>query len=130
MDTKLKMDDLKARYMAARTDAEREAVFDLIRAEMDKDAKGVAVATLAQIEETNERAREIIVRNQIKDILPVISLSFIAKEYFGKTKEWLYQRINGNLVNGKPAKFTEDEKHTLNFALKDIADKLMKISVS
>lgn len=130
MDTKLKMDDLKARYMAARTDAEREAVFDLIRAEMDKDAKGVAVATLAQIEETNERAREIIVRNQIKDILPVISLSFIAKEYFGKTKEWLYQRINGNLVNGKPVKFTEDEKHTLNFALKDIADKLMKISVS
>lgn len=130
MDTKLKMDDLKARYMAARTDAEREAVFDLIRAEMDKDAKGVAVATLAQIEKTNERAREIIVRNQIKDILPVISLSFIAKEYFGKTKEWLYQRINGNLVNGKPAQFTEDEKHTLNFALKDIADKLMKISVS
>ena len=126
----MKMDDLKARYMAARTDAEREAVFDLIRTEMDKDAKGVAVATLAQIEETNERAREIIVRNQIKDILPVISLSFIAKEYFGKTKEWLYQRINGNLVNGKPAKFTEDEKHTLNFALKDIADKLMKISVS
>lgn len=97
---------------------------------MDKDAKGVAVATLAQIEKTNERAREIIVRNQIKDILPVISLSFIAKEYFGKTKEWLYQRINGNLVNGKPAQFTEDEKHTLNFALKDIADKLMKISVS
>ena len=130
MDTKLKMHDLKARYMAARTDAEREAVFDLIRAEMDKDAKGVAVATLAQIEKTNERAREIIVRNQIKDILPVISLSFIAKEYFGKTKEWLYQRINGNLVNGKPAQFTEDEKHTLNFALKDIADKLMKISVS
>lgn len=67
MDTKLKMDDLKARYMAARTDAEREAVFDLIRAEMDKDAKGVAVATLTQIEKTNERAREIIVGNQIND---------------------------------------------------------------
>ena len=69
-------------------------------------------------------------KEQIKEILPVISLSFVAKEYFGKTKEWLYQRINGNIVNGKPAKFTDEEKMTLNLALKDIAEKLMKISVS
>ena len=124
------MDDLKARYLAARTDAERNDIFDLIRAEMDADAEGVANAALAQIKETNERARDIIVKNQIRDILPIISLSFIAKEYFGKTKEWLYQRINGNIVNGKPAQFTEEEKKTLNFALKDIADRLMKISVS
>ena len=67
MDAKLKIDDLKARYMAAQTDAEREAVFGLIRAEMEKDTEGVAIAALAQIEETNEQAREIIVRNRIKD---------------------------------------------------------------
>ena len=97
---------------------------------MDTDAEGVAKAVLAQITETNERAKEAIIKDQIKDILPVISLSYIAKEYFGKTKEWLYQRVNGNIVNGKPAKFTDEEKQTLNFALKDIAKKLMKISVS
>lgn len=130
MDIKVKMDDLKARYLAARTQAEKDEIFDQIRAEMDADAEGVAKAALAQIIETNERAKEIIIRNQLKEILPVISLSFIAKEYFGKTKEWLYQRINGNVVNGKPARFTEEEKNTLNFALKDIADRLMKISVS
>lgn len=130
MDIKSRMDDLKARYLAARTDAERNDIFDQIRAEMDVDAEGVANAALIQIKETNERARDIIVKNQIKDILPIISLSFIAKEYFGKTKEWLYQRINGNVVNGKPAQFTEEEIKTLNFALKDIADKLMRISVS
>lgn len=67
MDAKLKIDDLKARYMVAQTDAEREAVFGLIRAEIDKDTEGVAVAVLAQIEETNERAREIMVRNRTKD---------------------------------------------------------------
>ena len=67
MDAKLKIDDLKARYMAAQTDAEREVVFDLIRAEMDKDTEGVAVAALTQIEETNERAREIMVSNRTKD---------------------------------------------------------------
>lgn len=67
MDAKLKIDDLKARYMVAQTDAEREAVFGLIRAGIDKDTEGVAVAALAQIEETNERAREIMVINRTKD---------------------------------------------------------------
>lgn len=130
MDIKTKMDDLQAHYLAARTQTEKDEIFNQIRAEMDADAEGVAKVVLAQIIETNERAKEIIIRNQLKEILPVISLSFIAKEYFGKTKEWLYQRINGNVVNGKPARFTEEEKNTLNFALKDIADRLMKISVS
>lgn len=124
------MDELKARYLAAKTTADQDAIFEQIRHEMDADSKEVAQAVLAQITETNERAKEMIVKDQIKEILPVISLSFIAKEYFGKTKEWLYQRINGNIVNGKPAKFTTEEKATLNLALKDIAEKLMKISVS
>lgn len=130
MDIKSKMDELKARYMAAKTQSDKDAVFELILAEMDADAEGVAAAALAQITETNDRAKQLIVKDQIKEILPVISLAFIAKEYFGKTKEWLYQRINGNAVNGKPARFTEEEKETLNFALKDIAAKLTRISVS
>lgn len=130
MNTKSRMDELKARYLAAKTTADQDAIFEQIRHEMDADSKEVAQAVLAQITETNERAKEMIVKDQIKEILPVISLSFIAKEYFGKTKEWLYQRINGNIVNGKPAKFTTEEKATLNLALKDIAEKLMKISVS
>ena len=59
------MDDFKDRYIAARTEAEREAIFDQIRAEMDTDAEGVAKAVLAQITETNERAKEAIIKDQI-----------------------------------------------------------------
>ena len=124
------MDILKSRYMEAKTDSEREAVFDEIRAEIDTDAKAVAQATLEQLRETNARIDEDIIREKIKNILPVISLSYIAKTYFGKTKSWMYQRVNGNLVNGKPAKFTDEETEILNSALKDIADLLMKTSVS
>ena len=124
------MDILNSRYMEAKTDSEREAVFDEIRAEIDTDAKAVAQATLEQLRETNARIDEDIIREKIKNILPVISLSYIAKTYFGKTKSWMYQRVNGNLVNGKPAKFTDEEKEILNSALKDIADLLMKTSVS
>ena len=43
---------------------------------------------------------ERTIKLQLQNISEIISLSFIAKHYFGKTKEWLYQRINGNVVNG------------------------------
>lgn len=39
-------------------------------------------------------------------------MSYIAEHYFGKSRQWLYQRINGNIVNGKPADFTPDELKT------------------
>lgn len=124
------MDDLKASYLSAKTEQEREKIFDLIRAKMDADPAGVGAEAIAQITRTNEQAKQLLVKDQIKDILPVVSLSYIAREYFGKTKEWLYQRINGNQVNGRAAQFTPDEVQTLNTAFKDIAQKLSKINVS
>jgi len=57
-------------------------------------------------------------------------LSFIAKHYFGKTKEWLYQRINGNVVNGKPCRFTAEELDRFNHALKDISQKIGSLRLS
>jgi len=42
----------------------------------------------------------------------------------------LYQRINGNVVNGKPAQFTPDEVETLKFALNDLSKRLGSLSVS
>ena len=60
-----------------------------------------------------------------KEIIPV---SYIAKNYFKKSKEWMYQRINGNLVNGKPVKFSESEIKIFNFALQDISKKIGSIA--
>ena len=37
--------------------------------------------------------------------------------------DWLYQKINGSIVNRKPARFTAEEINTLNFALQDIGKK-------
>ena len=36
-----------------------------------------------------------------------LSLSYIAQKYFGKSRAWLMQKVNGNTVNGKTAAFTE-----------------------
>lgn len=39
----------------------------------------------------------------------------------GKSRQWLYQRLNGNLVNGKPATFTRTELGALVFVVGEMA---------
>ncbi len=50
----------------------------------------------------------------------IINLAYIARHYFGKTRQWLYQRLKGQEVNGKPAAFTESEEATFIQALHEI----------
>ncbi|MDR1718447.1 MAG: DUF5053 domain-containing protein [Prevotella sp.] len=79
-------------------------------------------------------AKELIdflkIRRQLEPVLPYVSLSMIAKEYFGKSRNWLYQKLNGNMVNGKPAYFTDDEKLKLKYAIDDITKKFQSVSAS
>lgn len=70
----------------------------------------------------------LTVRKQLESVLPFISVSALAKSYFGKSSSWFYQRLNGNVVHGKPAAFTEDELKTLNHALQDISMKLSNVA--
>jgi len=64
---------------------------------------------------------EATIKLQLEKVSQIVSLSYIAKNYFHKTRNWLYQKINGCSINGKPAKFTPEEITTLNFALRDIS---------
>ena len=63
-------------------------------------------------------------KEYINDIEDFINFSAIAKEYFGKDRAWLHQRINGSIVNGKKAAFTEEEKKIFIQALKDISARI------
>ena len=79
------------------------------------------------MEESDRNMEEIRLRCHLflnKEIIPV---SYIAKNYFKKSKEWMYQRINGNIVNGKPVKFSESEIKTFNFALQDVGKRIGSI---
>ena len=73
--------------------------------------------------------KELTVKEQLKDISEVVSLSYIAKKYFGKSRAWLYQRINGNVVRGQVYKLSPEEIDTLNFALHDISNKIGSLSI-
>jgi len=72
---------------------------------------------------------EISLKEQLSEVSEIISLSYIAKTYFGKTRNWLYQRINGNMVNGKKSKFTTGELEQFKNALKDVSKKLGSLSI-
>lgn len=50
----------------------------------------------------------------------------ISETYFGKSREWLSQRIIGNRINGKKAEFKPEEYEIFSSALRDIADKFSK----
>lgn len=80
--------------------------------------------------ELNQIKNELTVRQQLADISGFISLSYIAKTYFGKSKQWLNNKINGCIVNGKPNRFTDAEKERLNHALNDLSKKLGSIRIS
>lgn len=66
-----------------------------------------------------------------KELIPIIPLlkwGNISKEYFGYSRGWIYQRLNGYDGNGNPASFTEAQKQTLRDALHDIARKIEAVA--
>jgi len=69
------------------------------------------------------------IRCQLGEIAKFLSLSYIAKNYFNKSRQWLNQRINGAAVNGNPAKFTDEQLLIFNNALRDISHKIGSVKV-
>lgn len=129
MVTKEKMDLLKSRYMNAKNEEEKEAVMKEIAELCDEDVMKVASVATEQIQESIDEINGIIIRRQLEDILQFMSLAYIAKQYFGKSRQWLYQRVNGTIVNGKPARFTNQEIDILNAAIQDMGNRLLSTKV-
>lgn len=78
----------------------------------------------AKLDELEPKVKELTAREQLGDIYEMLPLSFIAREYFGKSPAWLLQRINGYKVNGKARAFSEEEKEKFNFALQDLSKRI------
>ncbi len=80
--------------------------------------------------ELSDSKGEVLVRQQLSEVAKFVNLSYIAEHYFNKSRSWLSQRINGHVVAGKPRYLSEKDKETLNFALKDMAEKIGSLVVS
>lgn len=89
---------------------------------MDKELDTIA-SNVGQID------RDLTVREQMKEIADIVPISYIAKNYFGKSRAWLYQRINGYRVRGHVYTLNDNELETFNRALKEIGNKIGSLSV-
>ena len=123
MDKEIKR--LKEQFRNAKTEKELEEI-DWQMSKLSEEKELFAETMLNSIRETNAEVEDTLLREKLEDILPVISVSHLAKTYFQKTPQWFYQRLNRNTVNGKMANFTKEELKTLANALSDISDKIQK----
>lgn len=130
MTTKEKFEQLKEAELKAKTKKE----LDSIQLEFDKlataDPDGFEDAFIESARQTLKAVKQLKIKEQIKEMQEIVSMSFIAKTYFNKTKSWMSQRINELNVNGKPAQFTPEEIDTLNEAFKDISKKVGEFRIS
>ena len=74
-------------------------------------------------------ADEMIFRAKLGDLPNALSLSYIAKKYFGKSRAWLMQKVNGNMVNGRIAAFTDEERRQFREALQDLSEKMSAVAM-
>jgi hypothetical protein len=101
---------------------EEKAIFDK---EFEEDCRRM----LAAMDEDIADLRAEALRKKMGDMPKFINLSQIARVYFGKSQSWLMQRINGNKVNGKEARFTPAEVKQLEAAFHDLGKKFLTLSL-
>lgn len=130
MTTFEKYKELQKREINARSNEEIDAIRKEMTKLADDDPRGFEEAVILSARRTLEDARQLKVKEQLKAMSEIVSMSYIAKNYFNKTKSWLSQRINELNVNGKPAKFTQEEIDILNAAFKDLSEKIGAVHVS
>lgn len=111
----------------AQIDNEIEALLESMTAEEEERLSEAIDSDFAGLHSKAEELKENIIREKMSCILPLISVSHLARKYFSRSPQWFYQRLNGNTVNGKPAKFTEAEIQILNDALQDISKEIGRV---
>ena len=71
-----------------------------------------------------EALEELKLKTELERVSEFVSMSYIARTFFGKSKQWLNNRIKGNLVNGKPAVFTGNELKQFSTALNQLGNEM------
>jgi methionyl-tRNA synthetase len=106
--------DIKFRnHIASKSEEEQKEFADAFVNSAKEDAKRI-----------NKFCSEVTIRMKLEDILDIVSMTYIAREYFHKSKSWFSQKLNENIKNGYLTSFTEEELKMLSFALEDISKKI------
>ena len=76
--------------------------------------------------ETTTTATRTTMKQNLSDILLDISWARLSFNYFGRSRSWLHQKLDGRNSNGGEGGFSETEKIELRNALKDLANRINK----
>ena len=70
--------------------------------------------------------RNIVRIRQIEgvEILDTLNCAAISQRFFKRSRAWFIQRLNNNIVNGRPTSFSPEELLTLRKALKFLASEI------
>lgn len=106
---------MKSRYIKPEEKA-------IIRKHLDKE--------LTQIDKRVDSIEQTLtIRQQMKEVAELIPIAYIAKKYFGRSRSWLYQRVNGYPVRGRIYTLNKKEMEIFNRALREIGNKIGSLSV-
>lgn len=92
--------------------------------EMEEAVQFLLSSADKRLDDVENSIASYTMHERMGSLTEVINLAYIARHYFGKTRQWLYQRVKGQLVNGKPATFTPAEEATFINALNEIGVRL------
>ena len=127
---KEKIQKLAEQNRKATTEKQRAAIACEMKALKEQDPKAFTEALEGLIVTTARNVEELTMAEQMGEVTQMVSMAYIARTYFGKSRSWLAHKLNGNIVNGKAASFTDEERATLKYALADMAGKLGSLGVS
>lgn len=129
-DYKTKIKALAERKRLATTDEERAAVDAEMNALRSENEQAFTEALEFLIKTTANDVHEQRMAERLGEVTDMVSMAYIAKIYFKKSRSWLAHKLNGNIVNGKPSQFTDEEQETLRLALNDMSAKLSAMSLA
>lgn len=97
---------------------------EYIREKSPGEKKELSRAFFEAAKAEKERAKNLAVyvdvRLKLENVLNIVSMAYISKTYFHKSRSWFNHRLNNSNVNGLPASFNDSELKILSFALDDI----------
>ena len=65
-------------------------------------------------------------KNILSDILLAVKWSHISTHYFGRSRSWFSQRLNGYDGNNSENDFNDNEKEILKNSLFDLSERIRK----
>jgi len=125
-----KVKALAAQNRAAKTEEEKDEVRRQMNILKSIDPKAFAVAVGYMAKNTEQKVKELTMAEKLGEITDMVSMAYIAKAYFGKSRSWLAHKMNGNIVNGKTSQFSPDELAILRTALQDMSKKFGALSLA